>query len=648
MRRLRTLAQWLLRPVTTNSVFFVTMYALGVLSAILTLPDNRQAELYDNLFLELFLNDYIACIILTFFPSRIRVWVKRLFYVIIYSVTIIDVYCFWKFASTLTPTMLLLVSETDSREAGEFLRSYLSTDILFSPLSWIFLVIICHVLWSVRRFFPRLPIHRWERAVHAWVGPITTKASKPLPQLLGGGVVAVLLTMSLITSWHNIKETARLMTADTIGTVEHILTEKDHAVLYLPMYRLAFSIYSNELAAKQVDRCIAAAQGVKVDSCSFRSPTIVFIIGESYGKEHSQLYGYRLKTTPLQEQRKRSGLLTPFSDVVSCWNLTSFVFKNFLSMHVIGQKGEWCDYPLFPELFRKAGYHVTFLTNQFLSRAKEAVYDFSGGFFLNHPTLSDAMFDTRNNEIHRFDDGLLADYDQFVGDSTIKLKQPNLIIFHLIGQHVNYRTRCPDNQRVFGLSNYKEARPELSDHHRHVIADYDNAVHYNDSIVDAIIKRFENKDAIVVYMPDHGEECYEPGRNFICRNHSAAIDWPLAHYEFEVPFWIYCSHRYAVRHPEVFKAIKDAKDRRFMTDALPHLMLWLAGIGSKDYHAEYNVLSPDYNEMRPRILKNSADYDKLREEALRNPDIMPRPKTPRGQADPSRQAQAGFPISYKH
>src|SRR3712207_8730860 len=56
----------------------------------------------DNLFLELFLNDYIACIILTLLPAGVRVWVKRLFYVIIYAVTIVDVYCFWKFASTLT------------------------------------------------------------------------------------------------------------------------------------------------------------------------------------------------------------------------------------------------------------------------------------------------------------------------------------------------------------------------------------------------------------------------------------------------------------------------------------------------------------------------------------------------------------------
>lgn len=612
MRTLRQAALLLLHPIMRNSVFFFMMYALGVLCAILTLPHHKGAELYENLFLELFLADYLACVVLSLFPRRIRVWVKRLFYIIMYTVSLIDVYCFWKFASTLTPTMLLLVSETDSREAGEFLRSYLSTDIIFSPLGWILLLILVHAIWSVRRHFFHLPSRNTRATVRAWLTALDAKATSWKLDYIGGLAVAGLLVWSLNTSWHNMKETTRLMTANTIGDVEHLLTEKDHAVLYLPIYRLAFSVYSNKLADKQIDRCIAAVEAATIDSCSYRSPQIVLIIGESYGKHHSQQYGYRLNTTPRQVKRERSGLLTKFTDVVSCWNLTSFVFKNFLSMHVVGQKGEWCDYPLFPALFHKAGYHVSFLTNQFLPQAKDAVYDFSGGFFLNNPALDSAQFDTRNSEIHRFDEGLLTDYDKLVESGRIKTEGNNLVIFHLIGQHVNYRTRCPDNQRRFGPEAYEETRPELPKKKRRVIADYDNAVLYNDSIVDAIIRRFENQDAIVVYMPDHGEECYEPGRDFICRNHSAAIDWPLAHYEFEVPFWIYCSRKYARKRPDVFKAIKEARNKAFMTDALPHMMVWLAGISTKHYQAGNNLLSPDYNEQRPRILKGTTDYDKVR------------------------------------
>ena len=231
--------------------------------------------------------------------------------------------------------------------------------------------------------------------------------------------------------------------------------------------------------------------------------------------------------------------------------------------------------------------------------------------------LSKAQFDLRNTSLHRFDEGLLSDYDNFLNEGKINLKGNNLIIFHLIGQHVSYNTRYPKDRAKWHADDYKELRPDIAGDHyrRRMIAAYDNACLYNDSIVTQIVKRFEDKDAIVVYMPDHGEEIFEPGRDIICRNHSATVDWPLAHYEFEVPFWIWCSRKYAHREPEVFKAIKDAKNRRFMTDALPHMMVWLAGISSKDYNDKYNLLSPNYDESRPRVLKNSVDYDKLRDAA---------------------------------
>ena len=97
----------------------------------------------------------------------------------------------------------------------------------------------------------------------------------------------------------------------------------------------------------------------------------------------------------------------------------------------------------------------------------------------------------------------------------------------------------------------------------------------------------------------------------MCRNHSAEIDYDLAHYEFEVPFWIYCSPKFVDKHSDVFQQIKKVKDKRLMTDALPHLLLNLAGISTKQYKSEYDILSTKYNEMRPRILKNKTDYDKL-------------------------------------
>ena len=620
MKGFMRVGRLLLQPFADNGVFFVTMYVLGVLCSLLTMPPGDGAKLYSNLWLELFLDLYVTCVVLSLLPQKVRLWVRRLMYVVLYSVAITDVFCFWKFGSTITPSMLLLVGETDSREAGEFFTTYINLDVLLSPIGWLVVLMLIHAIIALRKKLCRLFKLNYSQLVKPFFTKVSAFADRHRIIHVSAVAVVVLLVWSICSSWQNKKGMTRLMTASTIGEVEHILTEANHGEFYLPIYRLAFSIYSNELASKQVGRCIVASNNAKVDSCNYRSPNIVLIIGESYSRSHCQLYGYDVKDTPRQRKLERRGLLTKFDDVVSCWNLTSFVFKNVLSMHVVGEKGEWCDYPLFPELFRKAGYKVTFLTNQFLPEAKQAVYDFSGGFFLNNPTLSKAQFDVRNTQLHPFDDGLLADYDRFLKDGKIDLKGHNLIIFHLIGQHVSYNTRFPRDRHKFTADDYTERRPDIGNGRRRMIANYDNACLYNDSIVDQIVKRFANKNAIVIYMPDHGEEIYEPGRNIVCRNHSAEVDWPLAHYEFEVPFWIYCSHRYALAHPQVFKAIKDAKGKRFMTDALPHMLVWLAGISTKSYHPQYNLLSPDYNEMRPRILKGAADYDKLRDQAMKEKD----------------------------
>lgn len=589
------------QPIKDNASFFFFMYLIGILVSYAELPTNNpDAAVYSNLWLELFLDLYVICIILTLFPLKIRRWIRAFLYIIAYCTSLTDLFCWVKFQSTLNPSMLLLVGETDEREASEFFSSYFTSDLIFSSVGLLLLVMLIHILTTFLKKVKLPPAISYKITV---AKQIINHSHHIL-----GGVCLVFLGWAIESSAHNKKEMVQMFSLDTIGSVEHELTTSDCAQFYLPVYRLAFSIFSNELASQQVDRLIEAKDKMSVDSCSFKSPNIVLIIGESYGKLHSQQYGYFMPTTPRQIKREKSGLLVPFSDVVAPWNLTSFVFKNVFSLHVVGEKGEWCDYPLFPSLFRKAGYHVTFITNQFLPKAKQAVYDFSGGFFLNHPELSEAMFDSRNQQLYRFDRGLLDDYDKNQQQHNI---DHNLIIFHLLGQHVKYNQRFPSDRRHFKAEDYEKKRADLDGKQRNVLADYDNAVLYNDSIVDAIISRFEDKEAIIIYMPDHGEECYEGNRGFICRNHSAAIDYDLAHYEFEIPFWIFCSYKYAAKHPDIYKEIIGAKNRRFMTDALPHMLLYLAGIHTKDYHAEYNILSPQYNEMRPRILKNTTDYDKL-------------------------------------
>lgn len=592
----------LLRPISANGLFFVFMFLLGWACIAIEAPDPKITKPYDYNMQELFADLYAVCALLLLLPRKARVWARGVLAAVLYAVAVADVYCFVSFDTPLSPSVLMLVGETTGGEASEFIDSCLSWDVVTgSPLGRIIAIMIAHAVCAAAhialrrmRILPRLSSGAGS-IVEQWCVPVA------------GLVAAAVFVMCAIDVWPNKRAIARQMSLDTIGELEADMKLPDGAHNYLPIYRLAFSINANRLTARQLDRLIGQTTHLRVDSCSFRSPEIVLIIGESYNRHHSQLYGYDKPTTPRQLARAKRGELTVFEDVVAPWNLTSFVFKHLMSLYTVGDHGDWCDYPLFPELFRKAGYHVTFITNQFLPQTKEAVYDFSGGFFLNNHVLSDAQFDSRNTGLHRFDEGLLDDYDSLKHERT----NTNLTIFHLYGQHMAYKDRCPQERKVFGPNDYH--RPDLNRRDRWVIGDYDNATLYNDSIVDAIMTRFEEKDAIVIYLSDHGEECYGGIKTF-GRVHSDNIDRRTAHEEYEVPMWIWCSKSYAEARPGLVADIRAARQRPFMTDRLAHLLLYLAGISSPDYRPDCNVIGPEYNEKRPRKLKHLVDYDKLRED----------------------------------
>lgn len=598
MKRLLRILGIFWRPVSVNAAFFVFMFVLGYFCTQTEIRLHlKGAKPYELSATELFFDLYLLCAVLALLPQKIRKWIRLLLAILLYIVALIDMFCYVRFESTLTPTMLMLFFETTGQETKEFLNSYVGWDLLTSKTGWIILIAFLHILWSIFSLW-------WKR--HNQRMGLRLSPSVVLYSQSVMGVVALGLFVYCATEcFPNKQAMGRLMSKSNLGEVEHELTTKGCANLYLPIHRMVFSLYANRLASQQITQLMAATEKVQVDSCSFRSPQIVLIIGESFNKYRSQLYGYDKPTTPRQLKRQQDSTLIAFTDVVAPWNLTSFVFKHVFSLHAIGDEGDWCDVPMFPEVFRKAGYHVTFITNQFLPKAGEAVYDFSGGFFLNHPQLSEQLFDTRNSRLHRYDEGVLQDYDAMKEHDAHQLT-----IFHLMGQHVDYRGRFPvKTRRKFTPADYPDKK--LAPKRLQINADYDNAVLYNDSIVDEIIRRFEHQNAIVIYMPDHGEECFN-SMDYFGRNHSATIDYRLAREEFEIPFWIWASEKYRQTHPYGWEAVKRYCHRPYMTDLLPHTLMFLGGIHTKDYRKEYDVLSSAYNEKRPRLLKNSVDYNGLR------------------------------------
>lgn len=398
---------------------------------------------------------------------------------------------------------------------------------------------------------------------------------------------------------HTLKSGALILATDNISDLERLSADP-----FFPFGRLLMAARSVHLVAKQITTLKNNLSLAKVDSCTFLSPTIVLIIGESYNKHHSHLYGYPHPTTPCQDGLRKEGLLIPFEDVVTPWNLTSQFFKYAFSMHALEEKGEWCDKPLFTELFKKAGYHVSFLSNQFFPRLRQTTHDFSGSFFLNDSLLSKAQFDVRNESGVPYDEELLAFYRKHEQEK----EKHKLVIFHLLGQHVSYEKDYPPSFAHFSPKSYH--RPELSMAERQILAHYDNATLYNDHILNLIVSLFKNDEAIIIHVPDHGEGCFDNGTHYFGRRHES----PSAHiarYQYEIPFWVLPTKAYQERHTDVVSRLRQAATQPFMTDNLAQMMLSLGGIHCLWYNAKADPLSSLYDIHRKRLLHGEIDYNEL-------------------------------------
>ncbi len=371
---------------------------------------------------------------------------------------------------------------------------------------------------------------------------------------------------------------------------------------YLPIYRLAYSV-SEYNSLKHVTKALRKTLNRNaIDSCQYTCPDIVLIIGESYNRSHSQLYGYSLPTTPYQNALYSTGRLVPFTDVISSWNMTCESFEDIFSLYAVGTKGNWYDYPFFTTMFCQAGYDVFFLSNQFVMNPSESFSAFIEDIFINDKEISDLQFSHRNENIHPYDMGLLDDYQKMNKLSSAH----NLWIFHTMGLHAKFSERYPSEWKKFTSADYH--RPDLNEEQLEELADYDNAILYNDYFLYAVVNAFKDKEAVIIFLSDHGERVFDNSTEF-GRN----LSWNAndINQQFHIPFWFYFTEAYCQKHPETVEIAISVRNKRYMTDIISHTLINLAGIRSKYYQPKYDIMNPAYNEKRKRIIRNQRDFDTI-------------------------------------
>lgn len=521
--------------------------------------------------------DCYLLVLLAYLLRRIHLaWLVWLFSILLLGGEVFSLLCY---QSPYSMTVLQLLLETNTREATEFLNGYgvLGQLALATAITFGMIAVSRLVVW----LFGRL-----ERK-----SPFISHLS------------FFILLLSASCQGYSYYRLFQSYTAEVTMTIAE---NKYMPLRNSPFIRFLYGHALNVVSTKELKVLVKTVEKTEVDSCSFRSPVIVLLIGESYNKYHSPLYNPKARqTTPNLCRLKEQGNLIVFDNALSPYNVTSKTFRHMFSTYYPGCGREWVDCTLFPAVFRKAGYRVWFITNQFAGEENNKDHhDHVGGTIFNQYKLRQMQFTHMNTEATRYDMELLS---QLPPADTLAA-QPSLLIFHMLGQHEDYSERYPEAYNHFTADSIQNDFG--GERGRRVVAEYDNATLYNDAVVSTLLEKYAGQDVVAIYLSDHGEEIYD-WRNSCYRTNSDQMTPEIARYQYEIPLLFYVSDTFKAEHPDLLAEIQAAQHKPFYATMLPFALFHLAGISHADYKPSLDILSPDFDESYPRIIREDVYYDEL-------------------------------------
>lgn len=315
-------------------------------------------------------------------------------------------------------------------------------------------------------------------------------------------------------------------------------------------------------------------------------PYVVFILGESTTRNHMGIYGYHLQTTPYLSSLEKTGDLVKFTDVISPNGHTIKVLEKLFTFYRQGAKGKWYEYTDLFSILNQAGYYTTWLSNQ----ESSGIYGNNGRFYAERCKSNSfvCVRDSKSNFTEPYDEHLLPLLDQ-----TLRQTKPKrFIVLHLIGTHMAYENRYPKTFKAFSTNVEQGENNKI----KKTKAAYDTAVRYNDSIVNAIINRFKDKNALIIYTSDHGEDVMEINKKIAGHG-----DIDINNHKVEIPMLVYMSKTFQKNYPNITNRIRLSAHHPFMTDDMIHSILDLMEIQTKEYRPSLSIFNKQFNYQRKRI-----------------------------------------------
>ena len=509
--------------VTISDILFIIVCTL-----LLSLPASYEPHHFaKTLFIGAFIQSLAYSLLIWLLINK-SVGLKKVVFTILFVLFFIETFTYFRFDSRFNPSILTIILQTSIQEISEFFKTFVFS---YSILGFVFLTVVVYfILYKLLFKCTKL------------VGYIDKLQLLILSIFILFGFSLFVLPLPVPLGHNTVNEL--FISADFVRNKHEEI----------------------EVMKQMLDK-IEIYDTPKSDD----APVIVLVLGESFNKYHSSLYGYNLATSPFLVKERDKGQLIVYSDAKSPTNGTSFAMRYVFTL-------KSCDNDsnlerqciLMPGVFRKSGYRVHYFDNQY-TRSSGGALDYSCGYFLNPQYINDYCFDYRNTETSPYDGEFIEKYkDRFAKQNK------SLNIIHLMGQHFDAECRYPDQFRIFSSKDIQ--RPDLDESERQQVAVYDNATRYNDYVLSRIIHYFSDTDAVIIYFSDHGEQVYDGKQHYFGRTFGSIRDEETLKNVYQIPFMVWCSESFKAKHSDKYQALVDSKDDTICCDDVPYLLFDLAGI----------------------------------------------------------------------
>lgn len=298
------------------------------------------------------------------------------------------------------------------------------------------------------------------------------------------------------------------------------------------------------------------------------SINVVVVLGEAMRADHLSLNGYARETCPRLAKR---------TNVVSLPHIYSeYTYTATSVPHIVTPADnlhmEWAGtYHSFVRTYSNCGFYSAWISNQDDGRTYTAFIHEADTIIFPNAAKSSYVFDPW------YDEAMIPIMDSLIAK---KHAARQLFVLHTIGSHWYYDLHVPSQWQVF--QPLTTNRIITNNEQDQVVNSYDNTVVYLDVFLDSLITSLADRNAVLLYLSDHGEALGDDGE-WLHAGYAKPLHNPAC--------IIWYSDRYAQLFPGKIQALQANRNKQYRTDFFFHSVLSAVGIKAEGDYSSLDIFS---------------------------------------------------------